>query len=163
MTINSGSFSSMRILLTIMLLAAIYLCNYFVNSLIGMEVSVPSTRFDFPGIAPETRSLGQFTEYRVIAERPLFDTDREPPKALVVEKVVKKKKQTNQLKLQALGIAVTSENLLAVVKDLRTGKTSRLRIDDEIDGWTLTGVSADSFLFAKGEEEKVVKFKTNGE
>jgi len=128
-----------------------------------MEVSVPDTRFDFPGIAPEARSLGEYAQYRVIVERPLFDTDREPPKTIVKEKVPKKKKPVKQLEVQALGIAVSNENLLAVVKDLRTGKISRLRIDDEIDGWTLTSVSADSFLFAKGEEKKEVKFKANGE
>ncbi len=61
--------------------------------------------------------------------------------------------------VQALGIAVTGETILAVIKDLENGKVYRLRIDEEINGWTLKDVSTDSFIFSKGETEKSIGFK----
>ncbi len=143
-------------------MAGIYATYYLVDSRISEEVNVPSNSFGFSDASSETRQLNDISQYQAISADPLFDADREPAKKVVIKKVVQKKVE-KQLKVQAIGIAVTGENLLAVVRNLRTGKIARLRVNEEIDGWTLNSVSADSFVFAKGENKKVVKFKANGE
>lgn len=130
-----------------------------VNLMINEEASAPSSNFKFASIGESIEELELFDNYRVITSKPLFDQDRKPMKVAVVKKVAQQKKVAKPLKVQALGIAVTGESLLAVVKDLRTGKISRLRVNDELDGWTLRSVSNNSFVFAKGGIEEVVKFK----
>jgi hypothetical protein len=140
-------------------MAAITGSYYMVNLMINEEASAPSSNFKFASIGESIEELELFDNYRVITSKPLFDQDRKPMKVAVVKKVAQQKKVAKPLKVQALGIAVTGESLLAVVKDLRTGKISRLRVNDELDGWTLRSVSNNSFVFAKGGIEEVVKFK----
>lgn len=154
---------AMKILITILLLAAIYSSHYLVNRSVDRDDSVPRSNFSFAELSLETRQLNQFTDYRVIAEKPLFDQDREPPKVVAVKPNVIQKKAERQLMVQALGIAVSGETILAVVKDLRTGTITRLKVNEELEGWTLSGVSTDSFIFTKGDNEKIVNFKANGE
>jgi hypothetical protein len=140
-------------------MAAISGSYYMVNLMINEEASAPSSNFKFASIGESVEELELFDNYRVITSKPLFDQDRKPMKVAVVKKLAQQKKVAKPLKIQALGIAVTGESLLAVVKDLRTGKISRLRVNDELDGWTLRSVSNNSFVFAKGGIEEVVKFK----
>ncbi len=130
------------------------------TSMINREISVPVNSFRFAATDSQTRQLNDVSQYQAISSIPLFDEDRRPEKKVVAIKVVQKKVE-KQLKVQALGIAVSGDGLLAVVKDLRTGRIYRLRVDDAVDGWTLTDVSAERFIFAKAGVEKSVKFKTN--
>ena len=130
--------------------------------MIDKQVNVAANNFGFAESNWEIRQLGDISGYQDISARPLFDADREPEKKIEKKKVTKKKVVEKKLMVQALGIAITGENLLAVVKDMRNGKILRLRVNEQIDGWTLTSVSADSFVFSKGATEKVVKFKSSG-
>lgn len=150
----------MKTVITLVLLAGIYGCYFMLNSLIDRDVSVPGNKFDFSETDAETRKLRQFAQYQVISEKPLFDSDREPEKPVVEEKVVEKKKAVRQLKVQALGIAIIGENLLAVVKNLRTGKITKLKVGEAIEGWELASVSADQFVFEKDETRKSFSFKS---
>ena len=152
---------AMKLLVSMLLLAGIYMSNYMVNLMIDSEVSLAESKFGFTGSVRDILELSQFAGFDAISGKPLFDPDREPARVVIEKKPVEKKKAARSLSVQALGIAVTGESLLAVVKDLRTGKIHRLRINDAVDGWTLTSVSADSFVFAKAGVEKTVKFKNN--
>ena len=134
-----------------------------VNSLINREVIVPNNNFEFSVSRSETRQLNDISEYQDISARPLFDQDRKLEEKVVAKKIMQKKVVEKQLMVQALGIAITGEKLLAVVKNLSNGKILRLRINEEIEGWTLISVSAEKFVFTKSEAEKVVKFRNNGE
>ncbi len=152
----------MKLLISTTLLAAIFLSYYLLSSLVGEDVSVPVNTLNFSQSGSEIKKLQAFNVYENIAKIPLFDADREPVKVEVKKKTVRKKVVQKKLLVKALGIAVTDEGILGVVKDMKTGKILRLRINEEIDGWILKSVSANSFVFSKDETEKVIKFK-NGE
>lgn len=104
-------------------------------------------------------NLKSLNQYNAIVERPLFVEERQFEPEEEVKVVSKPKPVIEDLKVQALGIALTSDGILAVLKDLKNGKNLRLRIGEEIYGWRLDGVSESSFTFSKGGREKVVAFK----
>jgi len=152
-----------KLSLSITLLAAIFTSYYLVGSMVGKTASVPASTLNFTESGAEIRKLEAFNEYEDIAQRPLFDADREPKIIEVKKKVVQKKPVKKDLLVKALGIAVTGESILAVLKDMKSGKILRLRINEGFNGWTLKSVSTDSFIFAKGETEKAIRFKNNGD
>ena len=133
--------------------------DYLVNSIVGNGVNVPESTLGLTGSSSEIRKLEPFNVYESIALKPLFDSDREPEKIEVTKEAIQKIPVKKDLLVQALGIAVTGETILAVIKDLENGKVYRLRIDEEINGWALKDVSTDSFIFSKGETEKSIGFK----
>ncbi len=100
-------------------------------------------------------------EYESIATRPLFDEDRKPARQVIVAKKIEKKVVRKDLVIQALGIALVGDKFLAVIKDLKTGKVLRLRINDSIYGWKLSGVSENSLIFSRADLEKIIKFRNN--
>ena len=155
-------FPVIKLSLSIILLAAIFMSDYLVNSMVGSGVNVPGSTLGFSGSSSELRKLEPFNVYESISLKPLFDIDREPEKIEVENEVIQKIPVKKDLLVQAIGIAVTGETILAVIKDLENGKIYRLRIDEEINGWTLKNVSADSFVFSKSEIEKSIGFKNSG-
>jgi hypothetical protein len=153
----------MKLLFSMILLAAIFLSYYLLSSLLGKAVTAPVNTLSFTESGAEIRKLEAFSAYEDIAQSPLFDTDRKPEKIEVKKKVVYKKPVQKDLTVKALGIAITGESILAVIKDMKNGKIIRLRINEEIYGWALKGVSTDSFVFSKGEIEKAIRFRNSEE
>ena len=130
--------------------------------MVGRDISVPSSTLGFSESSSEIRKIKPFNAYESISHKPLFDSDREPEKIEVKNKEIEKIPVKKDLLIQAIGIAVTGETILAVIKDLENGKIYRLRIDEEINDWTLKSVSADRFVFSKSEIEKSIEFKNIG-
>jgi len=152
----------MKLSISMTLLAAILLTHYLVGSLVGKGVTVPSSTLSFTESGAEIRKLEAFNEYEDIAQNPLFDADREPAKIEVKKKVIQKKQVKKDLMVKAIGIAVTGDSILAVIKDMSNGKILRLRINEKINGWTLKSVSTNSFVFFEGKKEKSINFRSNG-
>lgn len=107
----------------------------------------------------EINGLDNIRAYDAIVERPLFIEEREIKKTLKKRTTRIVKPAVKKLKLKALGVAVTNETVLAVVKNLSTGKITRLNVGDLIDGWTLESVAEHSFVFSKDNQQKIVRFK----
>jgi len=152
-----------KLSLSITLLAAIFTSYYLVGSLVGKTATVPVNTLDFTEGNSEIKRLEALSAYEAISQSPLFDADREPAKKEIKKKVVQKKQVKQDLLVKALGIAVTGESILAVVKDMKSGKILRLRVNEKFNGWTLKGVSKNSFVFFKDEAEKAIRFKNNGD
>ncbi len=148
----------MRILITLLLMSIIVLGYQKLNETFTREVTVPVDVLDLSEYKVDIARLESAADYSAIAKLPLFEETRRPPVAKV-KTVVKKKPVEKRLQIQALGIAVTDDSVLAVIKNLRTGKIMRLRFNDQIDGWTLKEVAADRFVFEKNGIEKEIKFK----
>ena len=148
-----------KLLLSVFFMAAIYASYQNINESVH---SAPENTSRSPAISElksDIRKLQPLSNYQAITQAPLFDEDRLPEK-MVLKKVVKKiKRINNELRVQGLGIAVMDEGILAVIKDLKNGKTMRLRIGEIIYGWSLKSVSNKHFTFVKGEVEKVINFK----
>jgi len=150
----------MRYFFTLILLIALFFTYFFVvNILQNKEIESEEYNVNFNQEDLSVKKLGNIGEYESITERPLFVESREKSKKVVKKKKVKRKPVIEDLKVQALGIALTNEGILAVIKDLKNGKIIRLRIKEKIYGWSLDGVSEDSFTFSKGEQGKVINFK----
>ena len=133
---------------------------YFVSNLLdNKEVENKEYVANFSKEDSGVVKLGQLANYDSISNRPLFTESRELAKKVIKEKRKVIKPVIQDLKVQALGIALTGEGVLAVIKDLRNGKIVRLRINEEIYGWSLQGVSEENFVFMKDKQRKLINFK----
>lgn len=151
----------MKTLISLMLIVAIFSGYRFTTTSIEEEINVPASTLDISESSVDLKTLAQIGEYDSIFLKPLFDEDREPEKKVVAKKKLIKPVR-KKLSIQALGIALAGEKFLAVVKDLRNGKVLRLRVDEKIHGWTLTGVSANSLIFAQGDLKEIKQFRKDG-
>ena len=152
----------MKTLITILLSLAIYFSYTTTVSILDKEVAAVTNSFDFPSSVIDTRQLESVAYYQAIALNPLFSEDRKPFIEEAKKRTVKNKVVKKDLQVKALGIAVSGELFLAIVKDMRSGKVLRLKINEQIDEWRLTSVSADSFIFSNGDLEKVISFRNKG-
>lgn len=148
----------MRYLITLILMLAIILGYQKLGEAIAAESASGAGSMEFWDYRMELAGLARLDEYGAIAELPLFDESRRPP-VVKVQTVVKQQPVKQKLQIQALGIAVADESILAIVKDLRTGKIQRMRLFEKIDGWELQRVDEDSFVFERDGVDKVVKFR----
>ncbi len=150
----------MRILITLLLASVMALGYLKLNETIAREITVSVDTLDLSEYKVEIARLEAVVDYSEIVNLPLFDETRRPP-VVKVKAVAKIKPVEKRLQIQALGIAVNDSSILAVVKNLRTGKIIRLRFGDEIDGWTLKEVAEDHFIFERNGAEREIKFKGN--
>lgn len=144
-------------LILILLIAGSY---FFVERrLEAADQDVPDVALQIKPAEIKLSSLDRVDDFNAIANRPLFVEQRK----IEVEKKpeVKKKRAPvrRTLKVQALGVAVSNEGILAVVKSQTSGKIFRLNVGDEIDGWTLESVANQRFTFSRDNVNKVVTFK----
>ncbi len=121
----------------------------------------PENQLSFSQFESDLKPLEKINSYQGITNMPLFDEDREPDKKVVKTKKVVKAPVVDNLQVQALGIALSSDGIIAVIKDLKNGKILRLRINEEIYGWVLKGVSQEKFTFSKKGKEKTIIFKND--
>ena len=149
----------MKILLSIMLIAAIYSSYEWANSAVQPVAGAPAKTLEISPNNINLKVLSGMSDYQTISNSPLFDEDRKPQQKVVVVKKIEKKQVKENLLVKALGIALAGEKLLAVVKDMKTGKIVRLKINDNVHGWTLKGVSENSLIFSRAEIEKAIRFR----
>jgi hypothetical protein len=148
----------MRFLVTLLLAAAMVLGYLKLEASISAPADAPTNVLGLEENRVDIAQLESIGAYASIIDLPLFDPTRRPPQ-VEVKLVESPKPVVKQLKIQAIGIAVTSDHLLAVVKDLSTGKILRLRIGDSVEDWSLSRVSEDSLVFVRDGNEKIVQFK----
>jgi hypothetical protein len=150
----------MKYIISLVLIIAIVLL-FFINSNIepGSRQAPHELQFSFNQETTNVKKLKNMGDYNAIVERPLFIEDRQFAEVKKVKLVPKKRPVIDDLKVKALGIALTGDGILAVLKDLKNGNNLRLRIGEEIYGWRLDSVSESSFTFSKAGKEKVVAFK----
>ncbi len=149
----------MKFIISIVLLVMIFISYWYVSNRIE-QTGNDSQIFDMDVTQAklEINHLEGLGNYDSIIERPLFVPERqfEEVKKPVVKKV---RPVVKTLSVKALGVAVTNEDVLAVLKNLTSGKIIRMKVGDVIEGWTLDGVSEDSFIFSMDNQQKIIKFK----
>jgi len=148
----------MRYLVTLILMLSIFLGHQKLGEVVAAENETEAGSMEFWDYRMQLAGLARLDEYEAISELPLFDESRRPPVA-EVQTVVRQQPVQQRLQIQALGIAVADESILAIVKDLRTGKIQRMRLFEKIDGWELKRVDEDSFVFERNGVDQVVKFR----
>ncbi len=150
----------MKLIISIVLLVMIFISYWYLNKRIDETGSATQVfNMDVNPGKLDLKHLEDQNSYNSIVERPLFIEEREF-KREVEQKITKKVTPVEKkLNVKALGVAVTNENILAVVKNLTSGKIIRMNVGDLIEGWTLEGVSEDSFIFSKNDQRKIIRFK----
>ena len=149
----------MKTLISFLLILGIFSAYRWVNSVIHRDIEMTENTLGLSNSNAGLKRLEKINQYNSIFHKPLFDEDRELQKVVIAKKKVEKKVTKNELLVQAIGIALAGDNFLAVIKDLKSGKIFRLRMDESISGWTLTGVSENSLVFSRGEVEEIVYFR----
>lgn len=150
----------MKLLFSLLLILALSLTYFYMDQALTQdETASHDTKLDLKPVTSDKENLKQMNAYSAIVDRPLFIEERRFEQE-IKEKVIRKPTPVIQdFKVQGLGIALTGEGIIAVLKDLKNGDIVRLRIGDGFSGWSLKSVSHESFTFVKGEAEKVIKFK----
>lgn len=99
-------------------------------------------------------AIAAFSE---ITERPLFMDDRQPPPApqKTARAVV-----TSPLRLQLVGVAITPESRIALVRDLSTNKMLHLAAGMKHQDWELTSITKTVATFKRGEQSQEIELIT---
>jgi len=117
-------------------------------------------RMEDQGVEEQHFELPSLEEYSATVERPLFMEGRRPatveanePEAAPVEK--------KPLAVKLMGVVFAPKETLGLFVDAQ-GKYKRLRINDSIGGWKVTGIEADKAIMEQDgakEELKLAKPK----
>ena len=158
----------MRYLVLLFLLVALAGLYFRMSSpLDGQAQARPATQ-DFQLALPDSRDAGLLldkpaSDFLAITKKALFNEDRRvaPPKTKTVRKPAAPPQQ--RLDVQALGVALSDESFLAVVKDRRSGVIRRMRLNEEINGWKLVSITREGFSYRKAGREVFIPFKQKQE
>ena len=115
--------------------------------------------YQLPADSARLKTVASLSSYGSISDQPLFIKNRKLNKPKTVQKIIRKKPVDQTLRVKALGVALTGDGVIAVIKDLKDGKIVRMKIDDELKGWALKSVAEGQFSFRKDDLEITVKFK----
>jgi hypothetical protein len=103
----------------------------------------------------EEFQLPALASYDMIEERPLFVEGRRPPPEEDEESAEESVTvSVTPPSLSLLGVLITPEGRLALVRTSKPPEVKRLREGDLVDGWKLAEIGAASILFSQGELEE---------
>lgn len=151
----------MKLWITLLLMIALYLGFKYINTAIQEDVAMPTNKLVINSQKAALIRLKPLQEFNSISDAPLFNENRQPEQKQIINKVVKPKSRVQPLKVKPIGIALTVDGVLAVLKDLSNGQLLRMKVNDIVHGWTLKAVSNESFTFTKGETEKIINYKND--
>jgi len=121
---------------------------------------VPEVAASLPAIDPQQLVLrGGASDYRIITDKALFNEERRVETLRPRARPAPAPVRDERLELLALGIAVSDEGFLAVVKDKRKGAIIRMRLNERFNGWELQAISPDGFTYNKAGREAFIPFK----
>jgi hypothetical protein len=99
---------------------------------------------------PDVASLGEYNE---IIERPLFLSTRRPPEEQPEEPPEPAPEPPSADEtFTLLGVVLTPEATMALLQDDKTGEIARLQVGDQVNGWHLKAVQANSVSLSKGDQ-----------
>ena len=151
----------MKLLVTILLSMSCGFTYLKLDRMISAQEEAELGSLELSDLRIEIGELDSLDKFAAISKYPLFDPNRRPP-VQKVEVVDKKISAVPRLQVQALGIAIVDEITLALVRNLRTGEIRRMKFNEEIDGWILTEVTEDRFVFEKQGAKREAIFKPKG-
>lgn len=104
----------------------------------------------------EDFQLPALGSYDSIAERPLFVAGRRPPSE-EPEEVVEETPVAVSLSppgLSLLGVLITPEGSMALVRTQKPPEVKRLRVGDLVDGWQLAEIDPGRIVMSQGEQKE---------
>ena len=91
--------------------------------------------------------------FSAILERPLFSPTRRPP----AEGTVTLESAEPELEVTVVGIIISSEEQIAIIKPKGESRFVRLSEGDSFQGWTLETIEPDRITFQRGDIEEHIE------
>lgn len=158
----------MKYLVLLLMLTALAGLYYRIALPVDGPTETRSATGDFEITLPNVRDARLLLnrparDFQSLTQKALFNEDRRvtPPKPKVQRKPVPRPQQ--KLDVLALGIAVSDEGFLAVVKERRNGEIRRMRLNEKINDWELVSITREGFSYRKEGREVVIPFKQQQE
>ncbi len=109
---------------------------------------------------PKTR-LPNLDALSEITKRPLFSPDRRPHEEKVKVSESPEKNIINT-DLELTGIVLSEKERVAFLRKLRDKKTTKIGINEDIDGWKLVSLSNNSATLTSGKQQLVLMLNRKG-
>jgi len=106
--------------------------------------------------------LGDINNFEAIVERPLFSPDRQPQEAGTTEITPVQKTTIKKPELQLRGIVLSEDEQVALIKVRKDPGLKRIKLNEKIQGWTLTELKDNSAKLASGDQELVLELNRKG-
>jgi hypothetical protein len=98
--------------------------------------------------------------YSAISNRPLFFSKRRPPPPYIADKTGGKKpgptRRTGKPRVQLSAIISIGNQTYALVQGGKKKGARRVRLGDEIDGWTVAAIDKDKLVLRNGSETETL-------
>ena len=150
---GSGWLASTLLLGVCLALAA------FVTDQVQMEAlgPAPSDSGTMPPLAvlpaQPNYEMAPVEDFSAILERPLFSPTRRPPAEGVITTTVSEPK----LQVTLVGVIISSEEQIAIVRISDTTSFARLSVGDSFQGWTLDSIEPSRITFRRGDIEEHIE------
>ncbi len=92
-------------------------------------------------------------DFSTILERPLFSPTRRPPE----EGVVAVAPSEPELQVTLVGVIISSDEQIAIVKLKDTTSFARLSVGDSFQGWVLDSIEPSRISFRRGDVEEHIE------
>jgi general secretion pathway protein N len=131
----------------------------FVYDQVRMEAlgPAPSGGGETPPLAalPDQPSyaMAPVEDFSMVLERPLFSPTRRPPPAGTVAAVTSEP----ELQLTLVGVIISSEEQIAIVRLQDASRFVRLSVGDSFQGWMLDSIEPSRITFRRGDVEEHIE------
>lgn len=99
---------------------------------------------------PELADIEDFSE---VIERPLFSATRQEEEEVTAEDITPERKPAIDPRLKLLGIVISGDEQIALIKSRKDPKAKRVRINEKIEGWKLNKLEKNSANLILGKQE----------
>ena len=103
--------------------------------------------------AQTSYSLAPVEDFSAILERPLFSPNRRPP----AEGVAAVAPSAPELEVTLVGVIISSEEQIAIVKLKDATSFARLSVGDTFQGWVLNSIEPSRITFRRGDVEEHIE------
>ncbi len=103
--------------------------------------------------APPSYAMAPVEDFSTILERPLFSPTRRPP----AEGVAAAAAPEPALQVTLVGVIISSEEQIAIVRLKDAGRFARLSVGDSFQGWVLDSIEPSRVTFRRGDLEEHIE------
>lgn len=103
--------------------------------------------------AQTSYSVAPVEDFSAILERPLFSPNRRPP----AEGVATVAPSAPELEVTLIGVIISSEEQIAIVKVKDATSFARLGVGDTFQGWVLNSIEPSRITFQRGDVEEHIE------
>lgn len=108
-------------------------------------------------------SLADIDYYEEITQRPLFNSDRKPKDVPVEEQTTETRTAGSRPDLTLIGIVLTNEEQLALVRSRKNPKIQRVKLDESFEGWKLAELEPHTAIFRSGTRDLTLELNRRGD